>query len=258
MKQPLFFKNVVPLDKDLHRNWHLSGTDNFEFARKTNAVALSAVEFRQLVREYPIVFVEENDIALPIALLGVQRDENLFINDAGGWDASYIPAYVRMYPFVLSQPQAAGNQTVCIDEAYAGFSQQGGEKLFGENGEQSEFLGKAIQFLREYHSSRASTQVFGKLLKELDVLEPMTAKGEVKGGEAFALSGFQVVKREKLQEIPDEKVLQLAKNGGLELIYLHLASIENFKSLVERAGKPDNKPTKQGERSAKQQGGKPK
>lgn len=236
MNQPLFFQKTVPLDKDLHREWRLSRQEHFAFSRKTNAVAISTVEFRQVAQEYPIVFLIEKEAAFPIALLGVQQDGNLFVGDDGKWDATYVPAYVRMYPFILSQGQA-GTHTVCIDEAYAGFNQRMGEALFNSGGEQSEFLNRAIQFLREYQASREQTLAFGKLLAELDLLEPMTAKGELTGGERFALTGFQVVRREKLQELADADILKLFRNGGLELIYLHLASMGNFAGLVERAGK---------------------
>jgi hypothetical protein len=49
------------------------------------------------------------------------------------------------------------------------------------------------------------------------------------------------VNREKLHALPDETLAELAKSGELELIYLHLNSVQNFESLRERldtASKP--------------------
>jgi hypothetical protein len=65
----------------------------------------------------------------PAALLGLREAENLFVDRDGKWDARYVPAFVRRYPFVPGKgPQ--GELLVCIDEASSCFDAGEGEALF--------------------------------------------------------------------------------------------------------------------------------
>src|SRR3546814_5411689 len=65
------------------------------FAAETPFVPLVVGELAAAARCYPIVFAAGD---APIALLGLERI-NLFV-DGGRWaDDSYVPAYVRRYPF---------------------------------------------------------------------------------------------------------------------------------------------------------------
>lgn len=63
-----------------------------------------AVEFPNAAEEYSIVFAGEGDNLLPVVLMGVREDENLYVDSDGGWSAKYIPAFVRRYP-LFSQVQ---------------------------------------------------------------------------------------------------------------------------------------------------------
>ena len=44
------------------------------------------------------------------------------------------------------------------------------------------------------------------------------------------------ISREKLKELPGDKLVELAKTDELELIYLHLQSMRNFTALRDRLG----------------------
>jgi hypothetical protein len=83
---------------------------------KTNSVPILASEFFDCAREYPIVFARGEAGLVPAVLLGLRESENLFVGGDGKWDARYVPAFVRRYPFVPGKgPQ--GELLVCIDEA---------------------------------------------------------------------------------------------------------------------------------------------
>jgi hypothetical protein len=63
---------------------------------------------------------------VPAVLLGLREAENLFVDRDGKWDARYVPAFVRRYPFVPGKgPQ--GELLVCIDEASSCFDAAEGE-----------------------------------------------------------------------------------------------------------------------------------
>ena len=104
MANLLFYKNPVPLNKNDHKDKKISSIgQNFMFAGQTNSVILAGVEFGEAAKEYPIVFSQAGDKVVPVALLGLRNEENLFVDDKGGWDGRYIPSFVRRYPFILAE-----------------------------------------------------------------------------------------------------------------------------------------------------------
>ena len=114
---PVFYKKVVPLNKEVHSELYIEGIDSYQHTKETNSVYIAAVEFIQAAREYPIVFAVGPDEKLfPVVLLGLEKNKNLFVDKAGKWMADYIPAYVRRYPFILATTDTKNsNFTVCID-----------------------------------------------------------------------------------------------------------------------------------------------
>lgn len=229
----LFYKKIVPLNERRHENYCFEGKGDYSFAKETNAVFLSQMEFTKAAREYPIVFAGKDENLSPFALVGLENQQNLFLNQYGKWDADYLPAYVRRYPFVLAKN--LNQYTVCIDESCKGFNQAGkGERLFDEEGGQSTYLKNMIGFLNQYQIDQKRTQDFMARLREYELLEPMNANVELNSGVRVSLKGFFVVSRERLKALKSEQITNLMKNDTLERIYTHLVSLENFNPLMER------------------------
>ena len=232
---PLFYKRVVPLNKEQHGELYIEASEGFDFASESNSLYIAAVECPKVASEYPIVFGSGPDEKVfPVVLLGLKPNQNLFVDKKGAWDASYIPAYARRYPFILATPDDKMKQfTVCIDEAYPGFNTaKEGQPLFDEKGEQTAVLTQAVDFLKDYQNHVQITEQFCKNLLELKLLEPMQANIKLKSGEDLALGGFQCVNREKLTQVSPGKLADLVKTGQLELIYTHLLSLNNVGKIM--------------------------
>ena len=55
---------------------------------------------------------------LPIAVMGLNAGENMFVRDDGLFEAAtYIPAYIRRYPFVFANDDNAKQMVLCVDRA---------------------------------------------------------------------------------------------------------------------------------------------
>ena len=177
---------------------------------------------------------------MPIAILGMRDNENLYLNEANGWDAKYIPAFIRRYPFVFSSNEDQSTFTLCIDEEFAGCNQEGrGEHLFDTDGTRTQYLENVLRFVNDYQGQFRRTQLFCKKLQELDLLEPMQAQFTMSSGQQMRLAGFMAVNRERLKKLADDQVLALFKTDELELVYLHLQSMKNFNAMVERTAAHD-------------------
>lgn len=232
----LFYKKPVPLNVDVHRNVRLAplGAD-FQFASQTNSIPIAAVEFIDTARDYAIAFTGNTDGPLfPIALTGVRHNENLYLSADNGWDARYIPAFVRRYPFVLAEKQGAEDFNVYLDEAYGGFDAPEGERLFSDAGEHTPLLSKALEFLSTYQGEIKSTRLFVERLQALNLLVPRVVEVVRNGQPPMVLEGISVVDEQRLQALGDADLLELARSGYLALIYVHIGSLGIVPRLAER------------------------
>ncbi|QDW36916.1 SapC family protein [Bradyrhizobium sp. KBS0727] len=235
--QLLIYETVVPVMFANHRHSSVDIGRNFAFSSKINSVPLTAIEFRDAQSDYPIVFAGNKEGVMPAVILGLREGENLYLSRDGKWDARYIPAFVRRYPFVFAKSEDGERFNLCIDEQFSGFNGDGrGERLFTDDGKPTTYVENILKFLQEYQLQFHRTERFCKKLLELDLLEPMHAQVEMNSGEKYSLGGFMAVNREKLKELSGEKLAELAKTDELELIYLHLQSMRNFAALKDRLG----------------------
>ena len=240
-QQPLFYKKIVPLNKERHKDLYIEPTDNYLFARDSNSLYIAVVEFARAASEYPIVFGNDQEGGLfPAVLLGLKRNQNLFVDEQGNWNAGYIPAYTRRYPFILAGSSEGNGEeqfTVCIDEGYAGFNTaREGQALFDEQGEQSPILKQAVDFLKDYQNQIRLTMQFCEQLSELEILEPVQANVEMRSGDKLSIGGFQCVNRDKLKALAADRLKSLVESGALEMIYAHLLSLNNINALMTRMG----------------------
>ncbi|MES3004375.1 MAG: SapC family protein [Pseudomonadota bacterium] len=229
-----YYEKPVLLDRDRHRHRRVGPATGYGFARKANSLYLAAVEFPQACKEYPIVFTRTaNRAVAPVAMLGLRGGENLFVDEKDRWLGVYVPAFLRRYPFVLAE-LAGGAMGVCIDEAFAGLSDTEGEPLFDAQGGNTPFLANALEFLGRYQVEHGRTEAFCRRLEEAGLLREMDAKADLVDGRSFTVGGLLVVDETRLMALPDATALSLFRAGELHLISLHLTSLSNMRSLVDR------------------------
>lgn len=231
-----FYRKVVALNSDVHRNLKFAADEaNFSFARDTTAVLLAGVEFAEAAREYPIVFIRGQDKQMrPVALLGVRDGENLFVGEQGKWDARYIPAFVRRYPFVMADVGANGQLVVCIDESCPALNANHGELLINAAGKLEPRMKEVMQFLQNFQREFARTELLAKQLDELGLFVQQGARFDTATGETFQLNDFYLVDEAKFGQIADAELPGLFRSGALGLGYLHLASLGNLRKLLDR------------------------
>jgi hypothetical protein len=233
--QLLIYETAVPVSSGRHGKASVEAGASYGFTRNVNSIPLMAVEFAHAASDYAIVFAANGEGVLPVVILGARAGENLYLGAGDEWLASYVPAFVRRYPFVFSAGDDGKTFTLCVDEAYQGLNYLGrGRALFDAEGKPSEYVDGVLKFLQEYRAQHLRTEAFCKRLQELALLEPMQAQFTLADGEKMSLTGFSVVNRERLRALADDKLGELARNDELELLYLHLHSMRNFTALKDR------------------------
>lgn len=240
-KQLMIYDNIQPLS-DKHAKWSVDVKD-YGFVAHMNSVPLLATEIAFAATEFPIVFsaTATEGSFIPLAIMGLKDGQNLLVSENKKITTRYVPAFIRRYPFILGGNKNSDKMALCIDEDSQFCVHDGSEgiRLFEESGEQSAHLKGVVEFLKDYQYRAELTNVFCKRLNELDLLEPMQASITFKNNEAANLNvtGFFVVKREKLKALSDADLLDLFKRDGLELIYAHLQSLSNFNRLIDLMSK---------------------
>lgn len=252
MSMNALYSNVAVLDRVQHRSLRLAKrfTDLTPTANM-NAVFVTAIEFADVCREYPIVFVragkdeQGEDMVAPMSVLGLVQQENLYLQPGGTWKAAYQPAYFRRYPFGMASI-GPGQMAICIDQAFDGFSQTEGEALFNDKGEPTEFMQGVQRFVEEYETEVQRTRVFcGDLLKA-GLLQDMRFDATLPDGQKLGVDGFLAIDEKKLAELPDAKVGEWHRNGYLGLIHAQQISLGLMRRLVEwRLQKPAEATTQQ-------------
>ena len=230
------YEKIVVLDIKKHKNTRFAPVTDFFFAASANSIPVASVEFIEASKEYPIAFIKNNQGEyIPTIILGLQDNQNLFVSKEGNWNAYYIPAYVRRYPFGPSTTNEAGKLNICIDEAYKGIDAENGAPIFNEDGTPAPMLEKAVQLIQDYHVQMQHTNSFTSRLAESEVLQEMQAEfGTSDGSRKCRMTGLFVVNEEKLLAIDDAKVLDFFRKGGFAWIYSHLISLSNFPRMLDK------------------------
>lgn len=231
-----FYRKVVALNSEVHRNLRFAADEaDFSFARDTTAVLMAGVEFAEAGREYPIVFIRGEDRKMrPVALLGVRNAENLFVDEQGKWDARYIPAFVRRYPFVMAEGGAQGQLVVCVDEGCPALNVDHGELLINADGKLEPRMNEVMQFLQNFQQEFIRTELLANQLDELGLFVQQGARFDTATGETFQLNDFYLIDEAKFGQLADDKLPPLFRSGALGLAYLHLASLGNMRKLLDR------------------------
>jgi hypothetical protein len=234
MAHPAWYEKPVLLHREQHRSRRIRPASGYGFARKANSLYLAGVEFNEACKDYAIVFTRLAGGQLaPVVVLGLRGGENLYIDDQDRWAASYVPAFVRRYPFVLAE--LPGQQMgVCIDEAYAGVDEAEGEALFDAQGGNTRYLQNALDFLQRDQAEYLRTAAFCRKLEAAGLLTEMSARADLVDGRSFTVAGLMVIDEKKLAALPDATVLALFRTGELHLVSMHLLSLSNLQRLVDR------------------------
>lgn len=227
--------NFVPLDKNTHQSLKVSVKPNFDFAKDAHIAAATVREFAQLASSMPIVFIKDpKDSFVCVAMLGLEANQNMFLHD-GKWQAPHVPLNILRYPFdVRPDGEMLG---MFIDENSPLITEDG-EPLF-DGDEPSAFLKNRQALLTELANSERLTVRFATELKELDLLEEMNIRVAYQNGEKRNLTGIYSINEKKLNDLSDEKILEMHKNGFVGAAYTQLISMGQLNRLVELSNKTD-------------------
>src|SRR5690349_12339141 len=131
----------VMLNQAAHKEMRVITRYSAEFGDNVATAMVVPTEFVHAQREYPIFFRKDpaSGEYMAVVLLGLQKDENLFL-DEKGWNADYVPGVIARGPFFIGlQPRQVDGKTVPVavihvDMEHPRVSRTEGEPLFKPDG----------------------------------------------------------------------------------------------------------------------------
>ena len=226
------YKKLEVLSKIEHKNKGVLEVTDFLYSKNLINAPIAISEFFEACKNYPIFFSKDKDGKwFSTVLLGYKENENLFVDKKGAWkELHYIPAFVRSYPFILSNNSERKELLLAVEKESLSESETS-KKLFDENGNNSEFLNGVLGFLNQFYSDTMATSEFIKQLEEWELLEEKVATVVNSKNEKYSLNGFFVVNEEKLKHLSKKKKDDICTKNAYALITAHLISLSNIHKL---------------------------
>lgn len=228
----------VLLDNVEHHDLRIIADRSMAQAGAVNQVRVFPNEFADVQREYPIFFRRDDQGAFyAVALLGFDRDENLFL-DGEAWNARYIPAILQRGPFLLGVRDASGDDddanapVVLIEPTHPGLSRGEGEPLFLPHGGNAPALERHVQALRIIHQGNGiNDAVFSAFLKA-GILAPVSAEIRIDDDLHYNIPDLFSISTEALARLAGAVLASLNAAGYLAPAFHVVASIGNVQHLV--------------------------
>lgn len=194
-------------------------------------------EFRNVQANYPIVFGKSRDGTFaPLALFGFREKQNLFLVD-GRWDAPYLPIFIDRQPFLIGASPTG--KVIHIDLDHPRVSRTDGERVFDEQGANTPFLQRAGSVLAAIDEGVNATPAFINAIQEFELLESFALDIEFRDGVKHRFAGFHTIQEDRLKQLGPDALGKLHSHGYLEAVYMVIASLSNFRDLIERASRLD-------------------
>lgn len=234
-------KEPVALDTVLHRDLRLKNELNaIPKLVPFTSFMVSISEFGDAALSFPILFVRAapdalgNDTVAPVAVFGLKPGENLFATADGKWDAGYVPAMLRAYPFTMARIEGSDRWAMVFDNTWEGMSRTEGIPLFNDKGEATDLLNNVHKFVQDLETDLERTRQFCAALLEMKLLKPMRFDATLANGEALSVDGFMTADEEAVAKLPDAQIAQMYRSGMLGLLGIHSASLNNMRRLLDR------------------------
>ena len=133
---------LVELSPEKHGDFKVKNNCALEVAKNQHTIGLRVNELSRASCNFPIFFSrmdETSDWSLS-AITSYHVGSNLFIQK-GIWHATYFPSSMQTYPiFLMNKPSAEKKYTFGIIEDNPAFSQNEGEPLFDDKGNDGIYL----------------------------------------------------------------------------------------------------------------------
>jgi hypothetical protein len=230
--------NPVQINNIDHADLRVSPKAGAAFGDAANQALVFPAEFEDLQREFAIIFRRRETGLQAYALLGLDRDENLYLS-GDRWASRYVPASHRRGPFSIgiardSADGEPGEAMIHVDMDDPRVGESEGLPLFLQHGGNAPYLDQSSGVLRLLYEGMESAPAAYAALDEAGLLAPVTLTIDVSEDRRYTVPDVLVVDIERLAALAGEPLERLHRSGVLRLAILATASLGNVQQLIAR------------------------
>ena len=253
--------DIAVLDAVDHHDLRIDLRRGAAFGDAINVVTIVPAELAAAQRDYPIVLRRDpfgKDArgeghepgcgpAHPVqmvALLGLDRDENLFLEGAAGdwrWPDRHIPLVLQRGPFLIGRSDrdtpddAPSTPRVHIDLGHPAIGGDGeGEPVFLPQGGHSPYLDHIIRVLGLIDEGPAATAAMIDAFIAADLIEPLTLQIALDDTMRYDVPDCYGISATRLARLDGAALSRLNAAGVLGAAFMIAASLGNVAALIER------------------------
>lgn len=230
--------NRVLLNNVDHADLRVIADHGAAYGDAINQTLVLPTEFEAVQREYPILIRKDAQGAYrAVALLGLDRDENLFLDETG-WNARYVPAVQRRGPFSIAlQHDDRGGEPrpmIHVDLDHPRISRDEGERLFLPAGGNSPYLQGINQALGQIHEGLEVAPPMFAFFEDLGLIEPIDIEIKLDDQTSYDLPDVFTLAPDRLAAVTGEDLERLHQSGLLRAAHWIISSMGNIQELVAR------------------------
>ena len=233
--------NLVVVDNKNHLNLKVDSSKTEQHGAELNLIPVVMSEFINIAVQYPLVITKhaESGQFVFAAMLGFEMGENLFWRDEQ-WQGLYLPLQIRRQPFFVSNADKnseKGDYVICFDSESPTISQENGQALFDENGNDSDYFQQAKSCLAQLLRGEADNKHLLAHLEKIDLLQVMKMEITFANQQTTTLNGLYTIDQEKLAQLSAENIATLHRDGLLQAIYTLITSLGQMHQLIDLKNK---------------------
>lgn len=207
------------------------------FGDNINQALIFPTEFEAVQREYPIFFRKDAEGAFQsVALLGLDRDENLFLEERG-WNARYVPAIQQRGPFSIALQGDGGEPMIHVDlddmRVLAAEAEGGGERVFLPAGGNSPYLQHVARLLGVIYDGLEISKAMFAAFEAHGLIEPVDVEIKLDEHTQYDLPDLFTISQERFAGLDGAALEALHRSGFLAAAQWVLSSLGNVGFLVE-------------------------
>jgi hypothetical protein len=229
--------NPVQINTIDHADLRVRPIAGAAFGDAANQALVFPAEFEEVQREFPIIFRRRETGLQAYALLGLDRDENLFLS-GDRWTSRYVPASHQRGPFSIGIARGAGDASdepmVHVDMDDPRVGKGDGLPLFLQHGGNAPYLNRISGVLRLLYREMEDAPAVYAALDEAGLLTPVTLTIDVSEERRYTVPDVLVVDVERLATLTGAPLERLYGSGILRLAILAAASLGNVQQLIVR------------------------
>ncbi|MBB3912370.1 SapC family protein [Sphingomonas desiccabilis] len=230
--------NIVLLNNVDHGDLKVATGHGPAFGDAVNQTLVFPTEWEEAQREYPILFRRGEDGRFQsVVLLGLDRDENLFLED-GVWDGRYVPALHQRGPFSIglqaSEDGAEAEPMIHVDLDHPRIGGDAAQAVFLPHGGNTPYLEAISGVLRRIHAGVMIADAMFEAFEAHGLIQPIALEVTLSETRRYTLDGFHTIDAERMTALQGPALQSLHQRGFLQAAFWAMSSLANVARLIDR------------------------